>query len=262
MMIKWIPLLIVLLASPFSVRAAEMQVMTTQEIADCSCVVCTEGQATADSEPAYCGSKIAADAFVAKYDADKGKDSARCNVVRGKASACPIISRNIPYAGSVCEMNATGDSVLIETVDANGITCRQETCRGNGCTAPGWQQVIYYKPFNQVPISRVKDADRDLYYAYMNKMQSAVAKSPKDVPYAGSQDFCLKYPGLTQLNSTTCVGAGGRLDIDYGSSGVTLLYKNGVTLPVATDIAYRDMPAGMIRAIPYAYRDYFNGGRP
>ncbi len=252
----------VLLLMPLSAVAADdVQVMSSRMIEDCSCVVCSDGKTTAANVPAFCGSAADANAFASEIDADKGKDGARCDVVRGKADACPVISVDAPYKGSACDMTAHDGATVIETADANGISCRFEKCSDNGCVAPGWQQVVVYKPYNQIPLSNVKVADRDRYYAFMAGMRGTMAKMPKDPPYAGPQDFCAKYPNLSQLDSKTCVGPGGRLEIDYGTSGVALLYKNGVTLPVSTDIKYRDMPDDMVRAIPYQYRTQFHGGR-
>lgn len=262
MIIKWIvPCLF--LFSPLVAQAADTssQALLTMPVTDCSCVVCADGKVTAGATPAFCGSAADAAAFAASIDADKGKDGARCEVVRGKADACPAVGVDTPYTGSACTALAAGGATLIEAADAYGVSCRFEKCSDNGCVAPGWQQVIHYKPYNQVALDNVKITDRDRYHAFMAAMRAALAKQPKDVPYAGPQDFCAKYPGLAQLNSTTCIGLGGRLDIDYGTSGVTLTYKNGVTLPVATEIRYRDMTDDMVRAIPYAHRANFHGGR-
>ncbi|MES2729447.1 MAG: hypothetical protein V4621_05015 [Pseudomonadota bacterium] len=252
--------------SPSRVFAADThttQALQTRQVEDCRCVICSDSQQTLkNATPSFCGTATDASAFVAKYDADKAKNEARCNVVSGPADSCPMVSADVPYLGSTCQMSVDGSSTVIETSDANGISCRHETCSGNGCVAPGWQQVIAYKTYNQIPVTQVPLDQRDRYYAFMTEMRAALTKSPRDVPYVGPQDFCMKYPGLNQLNSTTCIGPGGRLDITYGTSAVTLLYRNGVTLPVSTDLAYKDMNAGLIRAIPYQHRTHFNGGRP
>ena len=247
-------------SQPARTRAADTvaQSAAVSEVPGCACVKC--GAVGADFkkiEPSYCGTAANAQTFLARVDKDQKSDGVTCQIASGDSDECPALAALPKYKSGFCTAESTGKCVVLESADANGLTCRHECCGPNGCVAPDWQQTIYYTPFSTVPPTRVKEADRDLYYAYMARYKAALADNPSEVPYKGPQALCLKVRNVTALNATSCVGEGGRVDIVYANDRATLTHHDGVLAPETIVVLYKDMAEEDITAIPYEYRSGF-----
>lgn len=234
------------------------QKLTLVKLPICSCIKCGS---TSDNfkklDPVFCGSPGAAAEFMSRVDKDKKTDGFVCEESSGDNDACPVLAPMPKFKQSSCTAKSDAKCTLMESSDNNGVTCRFECCGPNGCVAPDWMQVITYTPYNALPLSTIKEADRDQYFSLRAKAAADIASDANDAPYRGPQALCTRVPNVTALNSNTCLGKGGRVDIVYGTRGVQLTHRNGVTAAVMTDIAYKDLTDEDISAIPYEYRDAF-----
>ncbi len=234
---------------------AEQVVSSVSVVGGCQCVTCgDEFTNLKKAKPIFCGAPDSVETFLGRVDKDKSKDGIVCRVEKGPDN-CPLLGYQPKFKQSACKMAESDVCNVTESADSFGISCRAECCGANGCVAPDWQQRIEYLPFTDVQLSSVQEKDRDAYFANRtNMVQALSAKTAKPIPYKGPQILCDRYSKLSALNATTCVGAGGRLDIVFGEQDISLTFRNGVTPPESTTLKYGDLTDEEIMAVPYPYR--------
>lgn len=234
---------------------AEDQSSATMQIQGCRCVTCAdEFTNVKKAQPVFCGSAQDANTFLSRVDKDKNSDGVICHVSDGP-SECPRLGPIPKFKTPVCTQAESAFSTVTETSDAFGVTCRAEYCGGNGCVLPDWEQTVEYKPYVDLPANRIREADRDVYYANRTNLKQALSAVGADqTVYMGPQVFCSLYPQLTAFNATTCIGPGGKLDITFGKDAITFVYRNGVTAPETKTLPYQNLTEEQITGVPYPYR--------